>query len=319
MKHLLHIFTVLVLCASVTLGAHAQTTEDTPQQPGEDKQIFQERRATLKERQDRLRSLRGGQGDAPVDGIPYGDDGIVQEGQPVPPKKIGTRSIDEKKYQRTTINKDEMRHRVLDARSDFNQKLEERKVQMQDKKTDAVERVSDRREAVSERRGEIDEAKQARRIEAAEKIKERTTQYLDRIIKRFLAAIERVEQIATRVESRIEKIGEERNVDMSRALVYIDDAYEALANAKQALVAGEDDGVVVILDIETAITNGNNGQEVGIGTEVKSAYNGVKAKLREAQAYIKEAHEALRKAVAVAKEILRSQPGTDEDTTVEQN
>lgn len=188
-------------------------------------------------------------------------------------------------------NDDERRAEVQEIREEMKERREEKRTEIQGRR--------------DERGAEMDEKRKARRMEVIEKIQERADKFLDRVVDRFEAAIKRVKQIASRVESRLEKIQDERGVDLSKALSLVDEAYAALADAELALDGAYLDTEDILSDIEHAIEADVENAATVLQSQIRPGFADAKDKFREVHEHIKRAHSLLREAVEAAKAALR--------------
>jgi hypothetical protein len=106
------------------------------------------------------------------------------------------------------------------------------------------------------------------------------------VVKRISSAIERIDNIADRLRSRIEKISESRNnIDFSLALGKLDEVDKHLTVAKSTLE-----------EIKSLI-------EIAIDSDdQKRAFETIKTLVHSAQQSLRDAHKALKEAFRLAKE-----------------
>ena len=109
------------------------------------------------------------------------------------------------------------------------------------------------------------------------------------LVERMTAAIEHLYNVADRIESHIEKIEDEHNIDAEESLLLIDKARDALRSA-EIILEGITSDVDSALDSETP----------------REEYSAIRAEIKEASAQIRKAHRLLRESVATLKELLRA-------------
>lgn len=128
------------------------------------------------------------------------------------------------------------------------------------------------------------EAREERRAALAERAQERITNLAANISNRMEAAIGRLEQITSRIESRIEILNN-AGIDTTEAELHVADAKEALYAA-----------AAVLSDIDVQVA-------AFIGSESpRTEWQAVRATYQSAKEYIRTAHASLRAAVAALKE-----------------
>lgn len=166
------------------------------------------------------------------------------------------------------------------------------------------ERVEERRdeikETVAERREQIQENIAERRAALASRVQERITNLAANISNRMEAAIVRLENIVTRLESRIAKL-DEADVDVTAAA-------EALVEAQTSL----DLARVTLAGIDAQVS-------VAVGSEnPREDWQAVKAVFTETRDHIKSAHEQLRAVVALLKQaVLDAELGSGVSSAVQ--
>lgn len=138
----------------------------------------------------------------------------------------------------------------------------------------------------------IVEQLQARRAALAERLTLRIQNLLDNMARRMDAAIERLKDIADRMESRIEKL-EATGVDGSEAYGFINTARTEL-NLAAELIDEEFEDVA-----EDAVTSENPREHM----------QGVRTTFIEAGSHIRAAHEALRSALSALKDAVAEGEG----------
>jgi len=171
--------------------------------------------------------------------------------------------------------KKELRSKFENALSD--EEKEEIKKEAAEKKVELQEKREENKKRLEERRREIIKA------------------YMERILTRLNAAIERLEKIGDRLSSRLDKL-EEKGVDVSAARALLENARQANNNAKEDLV--------LIKNSLDAVLEGDN---------PKTAFEDVRALLEEAKTSVREAHKALVEAIKTAKASVKSDGSTKSD------
>jgi len=166
------------------------------------------------------------------------------------------------------------------ADPELRQQLEEKRAEMETKRAEleakAEERRMEREQQAEERRAQIEEKRAEMTQKRAEFQKEIAQRRVENVGKVTLATIERLEGIADRIQSRIEKVAEAGN-DTSESEAYLNAARADLEAAK-ASVADFDD-----LDLTS-----DNAQE---------NFDLIKVSATEAKDHIRSAHENLKNAV----------------------
>jgi exonuclease VII small subunit len=160
-------------------------------------------------------------------------------------------------------------------------KASEARERLQDNREDRQKELQEDR---GEKKAEMEEMREKKRAELTDKRKDRIRAYLERILGRFRAAIARLEKLADRIDSRIEKLEEDRGINLSDASALVDEAQRNLEAA------------------ETALSNISSKAETAIGEEdPKTAFQKVREVLNEAKENIKSAHRTLVEAIKLVK------------------
>lgn len=167
----------------------------------------------------------------------------------------------------------------------FRNRIEDARSTTSDRRDQLREGVASRTDIV---RGQIEE----RRDEIRNQLRDRIKNLLGNIKRRMNAAIERIGNIADRIESRVEKLSE-RGVDESLALQFIEEARSELREASAIINNTTDAEMDTVIDSDRP----------------RDAFASIKERIREAAGHIRSAHQALRSAVAALKEAVREAQG----------
>ena len=160
--------------------------------------------------------------------------------------------------------------------------LEERRENVQDKISDVRDRFTQRKE------------------ELREDAKERIRAYFTRTIHRLTAAVERLESIADRVGSRIEKL-KERGVDVRQAVTLLETADAKIAEAKTMLSS-----------LGNSITDALSANEM-----VREKVQAVQEIIKKAKQSVMDAHKALVEAIAALRSASPTPSTSDSSDTDE--
>ena len=167
------------------------------------------------------------------------------------------------------------------ADPELRQELEEKRAEMEEKRAEleakAEERRLEREKQAEERRAQIEEKRAEmteKRAEFQREIAKKRVENAGRVI---LATVERLESIADRIQSRIEKVVEAGN-DTSESEAYLNAALADLLAARASVEDFDD------LDLTS-----DNAQE---------NFDLIKVSATEAKDHIRSAHENLRNAVS---------------------
>jgi hypothetical protein len=125
-----------------------------------------------------------------------------------------------------------------DRAVEIRERLQERQEESQELREELRVRLEDRTDALQDSRGEIRDRLESRRDMFLENASDRLTNIARRILGRFYAAIERMEHIANRVDSRIAKL-EERGNDLSEAKRLLAEAWVKIDAAGEAVAEVE--------------------------------------------------------------------------------
>ena len=156
----------------------------------------------------------------------------------------------------------------VEARLKAKAELEaKRKAEAAEKRDTIKSNIDAKREAI---KSEVEE----RRENVKEKIKDRLDKFIQNIIERFTAAINRLEKLSDRINSRIAKL-EADGADMTKSKTLMVEAEAKIEVAKAS--------VTLIKIDETASTT----------AALKTSFPDLKAKIEKAKSDIKAAHAAL--------------------------
>ena len=136
------------------------------------------------------------------------------------------------------------------------------------------------RDQMEAKREALKTAVEERRDTAINKIKDRIADFTDKVIKRFEAALERLEKLATRIESRIAKM-EAEGIDVV-------EAKELLLAAEAKIEIAKTSVAEISLPLQDVIS------DTGTTTAaIKGKYESLRAEIVKAKEDIKAAHAAL--------------------------
>lgn len=135
-----------------------------------------------------------------------------------------------------------------------------------------------------EARDNIQERREGFKTRFDEFRKEKIARMLGFMKARFLAAIERLRDIADRIDARIEKVEDETGKDLSEASGYVNDARESLDEAEDLLEAVGTSTDALFSDENTA------GERFG---RLRELFIEAKAKIKEARGFLGQALRAI--------------------------
>ena len=164
------------------------------------------------------------------------------------------------------------------------------KDKMMEKKENIKERIASSTEEMRNKMEERKNQAEKRKDEMRDKIRERISNFMDNMIKRYNAAIGRLDKLATRIDSRIKKL-EAEGIDetVSKDLLVTAKAKIEIAKISVSTIAN-------VASTTTAST-----------TDLKTSFPGLKSALEKAKKDIMAAHRAL---IDVVKNI---KPGRNKD------
>lgn len=170
----------------------------------------------------------------------------------------------------------------------FRDRVEAERDRIQDARGTTLERRDQFRENVASRTDEVRDELRDRRDEIRDRLRDRIKNLLGNIKRRMSAAIERIGNIADRMESRIKKL-EERGINVTGSLQFIDEARGELREASAIINSTTDAEVDTVIDSD----------------KPRDAFISIKERIRKAAGHIRKAHQTLREAIAVLKEAVR--------------
>jgi len=172
---------------------------------------------------------------------------------------------------------------VRDIKREVEQKREEIKNRVGEEKEVLKNRIEERREELKQnleqKREEIKNRVEERRQNATDQITERVNKFISKIIERFSTAVNRLDILVIRIESRIEKI-EARDIDVTEANDLLVIAKNKIETAKTSisLIA-----LPEIIDPAASTT----------ASAIKEAFETTKTQIEQAKKDLKAAHTAL--------------------------
>jgi DNA anti-recombination protein RmuC len=167
-----------------------------------------------------------------------------------------------------------------------------------------------RKEEAEKRQEEMKQKQEERQTNLKGEMKDRLGEFLKRTVARFEAAIERLNDMANRIDSRIQKLAD-RDVDVATAQSLLADARISIGEASDAVLSVE-------VEIATALES----------ESPREALGGVRELLVVARDAIKDAHRALVAVIVELKQGLLqleadasvdSEATTDSDTTEDES
>lgn len=169
----------------------------------------------------------------------------------------------------TKIEDPEIRQKLEEKRTEMETRREELQAKAEERRAEIEQKAEERRAQIEEKRAEMTQKRVEFQKEIAEKRLENTS-------KVTLATIERLEGIADRIQSRIEKVAEAGN-DTTES--------EAYLNAAR-------------VDLEAARTNVADFENLDLTSDDAQAnFELIKVSAKEAKDHIRSAHENLKNAV----------------------
>ena len=183
--------------------------------------------------------------------------------------RIGSR-IETFRVDLTKIADPELRQELEEKRAEMEEKRAELEAKAEERRLEREKKAEERRAQIEEKRAEMTE----KRAEFQKEIAERRIENTSRVI---LATVERLEGIADRIQSRIEKVVEAGN-DTTESEAYLNAARADLLAARESAADFDD------LDLTS-----DNAQE---------NFDLIKVSAAVAKDHIRSAHENLRNAVS---------------------
>lgn len=136
------------------------------------------------------------------------------------------------------------------------------------------------KQEMEQKKEAIKNSVESRKQNAMGKIAGRVDQFIQNIIKRFTAAVERFEKLAERIGSRIEKL-EANEVDVSESKELFETAKEKIAIAK---------GSILLISIPENVASTTASTTV---SAIKEAFETTKEQIEKAKSDLKDTHAAL--------------------------
>lgn len=173
------------------------------------------------------------------------------------------------------------------------------------KRVEVQQRIEEKRLAQEQKRQEIRERietkKATKSAQLSQKKRERVENYWERLNKRLLAVILRLERLITRIESRLDKIAsEEGDIDVA-------DIQEQLGDASLLLVQAK-------LDLELA---NDSLEEVLLADDPKEAFIAIKDTIKEIKESLIETHRILVHVIGDIKGLRVGQGESDDSPSTE--
>jgi chromosome segregation ATPase len=178
------------------------------------------------------------------------------------------------------IRKKELEQKRETMKADIEAKRETMKAEIDAKKDEIDEKKDTIKAQIEERRQNIKSEVEERKSNAVGVIKERIGTFTQNVIKRFNAAIERLDTLAGRIDSRIAKI-EAEGGDTAKAK-------ELMAVAKTQLETAKISTSGVELEVKALIS-----VEASTTAEIKDEFDSLKDQIEKAKGDIKKAHSSL--------------------------
>ncbi len=215
-------------------------------------------------------------------GIAFAEENAQGAGAPPPPRP-NLIQIKEKRA--------DLREQAKDVRADFKAGAKDLRVNTKEKMraaTTSAERREIEKSAIKERKGLIDTRK-ASTTEIRDQRKELARQHVGKIEQRYAIAVKQFDNLATRIQSRIDKI-KANGIDASKAEAALALAQAAIAQAKTDAQA--------LADLRAQVNSGD---------EAKALRAQIEAAVKKVNASIKAAHSALQKAGKILATVDRSE------------
>ena len=201
--------------------------------------------------------------------------------------------------------RDDMVDGMKDHMASTTDAMRMRAQQLMEKRDMVRDQVSDRRDQMrenfQEKRDEIMEKRDERKQALRDQAKDRFGAYIARIVNRLNTALERLTQIANRIESRIAKMESEHNVDLSAAS-------DALADARALINAAGDDVEFIGTVAEDVLSSDNPGERFG---EIRDAVGVAKESLKGIHQALRDAVVEIKASAEVSVEVGEDEEGED--------
>ena len=293
-KTLLYLFTLIFAASAIT--ALAETTDGETEEATVTPTLLNT--TAVEDTTKPVESISNGTDDTEEEGEAelYTEDGAIDEGEDTDFEVTpGTNNADAATLQK----KKEL---LLQQKKEAAQnQIAEKEALIQQKKEAVQNQFADKEELIQQRKEELEQHREEFRNRLTEKKKAIVSAYEERMVNRLHAALDRLELLADRIGSRIEKVNDQ--VDTAKALILIEEAKEKI-------------GV-----LRTEVDN--------INTEIESLYDSdnpktifeeVRAKIKKIVEGIKEIHHLLVDAIkslkaGIENETPEPDDGSDEDTS----
>ncbi len=201
----------------------------------------------------------------------------------------------------------ELEQKREDLKMEMEKRREELKTQMEERKDEMEQKRETVKDQVEAQREEIRNQMEERREGAIGVIKERLSKFTENLVKRFDAAIERLEVLADRIDSRISKM-EAENLDVTDAKELMVVARIKLETAKTSAAGIDLESVLVASSTATTTAT------------IKADFDSLRTQIEKAKSDIKAAHAALVDVIKNLKPGQRKQPtATSTATTTDSN
>lgn len=186
---------------------------------------------------------------------------------------------------------------------------QEKRAELKEKRVEVRENVKEKRAELEEKRSEVRENVKERRDEVRQKMEERKSEILSRMahqmIRRMKAAIERLDKLADRIDSRITKL-KAKNIDTTKAETNISIARAKIAEAITAVKIAE--GAVAGAITQADMVAANKETSVDAGKPIREA-------LEKARQAVFAAHKAIIDAVESLKATVKVRSDLDSNTS----
>lgn len=193
-------------------------------------------------------------------------------------------SAQEPETERATTTPEERRANAAEALEARQAALEERREEMASRTEAVREQMEERRENMASRTEAVREQIAERREALSERTRNRVLALADNISQKMLAAIDRLEQIIGRFETRLVAL-EARGIDGTAAQAKLDEAKDSLTTAKRIVNDEVNNLVDQTVDSENP----------------RETWRAARTAFSEAREAIKDAHQDLREALALLK------------------
>lgn len=177
-----------------------------------------------------------------------------------------------------------------------NREREQIREEANEQKEEALQKRETIREELQAKKEAVMNSVEERKQNAIERVQERLDQFVANVIKRFEAAVERLNTLSERIESRIAKLKSE-NIDVAESEKLLTEAKSKIETAKTNISK-----IVITVDGEITIES------------LKTAFGETRKQIESVKSDIKSAHAAL---VDVIESLKPGQAKLDEKTSTE--